>query len=431
MRILKSVLTLLIALTVLAAAAQEPTGLVVQADESLGPVSPYILGSNFTIYSAIPAALIPQAQTSGVGYLRWGGGFSDERDLEPFMIDTFMATAQLIGAEPAITVRLRESTPADSAEDVRYANLEQEYNIRYWSIGNEPSLYSGLYDIDYTTEQYNQEWRAHAEAMLAVDPNIILVGPDVHQYYGVPALNLKDSAGRDWVEAFLQANGDLVGVVSIHRYPFPRSQANPVITIEELRQNSREWDENIIPALKAVIQETTGRDIPIAVAEVNSSWANNIAGEATLDSHYNAIWYADVVGRLIRQGVMVAGYFDFQRRDASFGLLGGSDVRPSYYTYQMYQRFGTEALASSSDDLDVGVYAARREDGALTLMVVNLALETRTLPLTITGFTAGGPAEVWLFDPDHEAQAIGSQSMGAEITVPGQSVTLYIVPGDS
>jgi hypothetical protein len=428
MRILKLVLSLLIVFTVIVTAAQETPGLVVNADESLGPISPFILGSNFSVYSAIPAALIPQAQASGVGYLRWGGGFSDERDLEPFMIDTFIINAQLIGAEPAITVRLRESTPEESAEDVRYANIEKEYNIRYWSIGNEPSLYSGLYDIDYTTEQYNLEWRAHAEAMLAVDPTIILVGPDVHQYYGVPALNLKDSAGREWVQAFLEANGDLVGVVSIHRYPFPRSQANPVITIEELRQNSREWDENIIPSLKAVIQETTGRDIPIAVAEVNSSWANNIAGEATLDSHYNAIWYADVVGRLIRQGVMVAGYFDFQRRDASFGLLGGSDVRPSYYTYQMYQRFGTEALASSSDDLDVGIYAGRREDGALTLMIVNMALEARTLPLTITGFTASGPAEVWLFDPEHNAEQLDLVMLGAEISVPGQSVTLYILP---
>jgi hypothetical protein len=411
-----------------AALAQEPTGLVVNAAESLGPISPYVYGANFGVYSAIPAAMIPQAQAAGVTYLRWGGGFSDERELTGSNIDTLIMTARIAGAEPAITVRLHESTPAESAEDVEYANIKKGYNVRYWSIGNEPTLFASLFDIEYNTEIFNREWRAHAEAMLAVDPTIILVGPDLHQYPGIPEQNLKDSAGRDWMEEFLKANGDLVGMVSFHRYPFPRSQANPVITINDLRQNSREWDDHIIPNLREVIQRTTGREIPIAVAEVNSSWANNQQGEATMDSHYNAIWYGDVLGRLIRQRVAVAAYWNFQFRDRSFGLIGGSDVRPTYYTFQMYKHFGTEALMTASDVPDLNVYAARREDGALTVMVVNLGLEPATAPLTLNGFTPGGEAEVWLLDPDNQAASIGMQSIGSEITVSRQSLTLFIIP---
>jgi hypothetical protein len=418
---------LLLALCVLALPLHAQDSLYVYADEALGAISPFIYGSNFGIHSAIPAGLLAEAQNSGVRYLRWGGGFVDDNELTPAHIDTLIMNAKIVGAEPAITVRMIESTPEKSAEDVTYANITKGYNVKYWSIGNEPTLYdTPMFNQPYDTERYNREWRAHAEAMLAVDPTIILVGPDPHQYPGIPERNLKDKNGRDWMIEFLKANGDLVGIVSIHRYPFPRSDANPTITIEDLRQNPREWDEHIIPNLRAVIQEYTGRDLPIGVTEINSSWANNIGGEATLDSHYNAIWYGDVLGRLIRQRVTIAGYWQFGSRNTSFGILGG-EVRPVYYTFQMYQQFGTEALNTASDFEDVQVYAARREDGALTVMVVNLGLEAATVPLSIRGFTPAAEAEVWLFDPENAAVAVGMQPLGDTITVNGQSLTLYVI----
>ncbi len=426
------VLIVIMLVAVAPAFAQDADGLIVNVDQPLGAISPLIRGANFGIYSAVPAAMIPAAQVSGVTLLRWGGGFSDERELTAGNIDTFMATARMIDAQAAlITVRLHDSTPEASAEDVRYANIERDYNVRYWSIGNEPTLFASLFDMEYDTVQYNREWRAHAEAMLAVDPSIILVGPDLHQYPGVPEQNLRDANGVEWLEAFLEANGDLVGVISIHRYPFPRNQANPLVTRDELRLNSREWDDNIIPMLRETVQRVTGRDIPIAVGEINSSWANNLRGEATMDSLYNAIWYGDVLGRLMRQRVEFAAYWDFQRRDLSFGLIAGSDVRPTYYAFQLYQQFGTEALMTSSNVPDLNVYAAQRDDGALTIMIVNFSADAATAPLTITGFTPADQAEVVRLDAEHNAESLGMQALGDTITVPGDSLTLLIVEGQS
>ncbi|PJF25925.1 MAG: hypothetical protein CUN53_10310, partial [Phototrophicales bacterium] len=94
-------------------------GLMVRVDEPLGTISPYVLGANCGILCAVPAAMFPEAQNSGVTLLRYGGGFSDERELTSGNIDTFIATTQLVGAEPMITVRLHDSTPEASAEDVR------------------------------------------------------------------------------------------------------------------------------------------------------------------------------------------------------------------------------------------------------------------------------------------------------------------------
>ncbi|MCU0475730.1 MAG: hypothetical protein MUC99_06420, partial [Anaerolineae bacterium] len=53
-------------------------------------------------------------------------------------------------------------------------------------------------------------------------------------------------------------------------------------------------------------------------------------------------------------------------------MLGTNSIRPTANTYYMYRHFGTELLDASSTTPDVTVYAAQREDGAVTLMVVNL-----------------------------------------------------------
>ncbi len=422
-------LAALVMLSSMSVAGQPQGELIVDASQSLGAISPYVYGSNYGIYNAVPAELMPRAQALGLRFLRLGGGWSDERDLDAGFLDLFVGLSRQLGAEPAVTLRLFGSTPGKSAAIVRYANVDKGYQIRYWSIGNEPSLFASLFQTEYTTDDYNRDWRLHAEAILAVDPDLALIGPDVHQYTGIAETNPKDSRGRDWVQEFLKANGDLVDIVSIHRYPFPRSKANPRISIEDLRQNSSEWDDHIIPGLRRIIRETVGRDLPIAVTEVNSSWTSTIGGEASLDSHYNAIWFADVLGRLIRQQVVAVSYFDLQSRGGrTFGILAGYDVRPVYYTFQMYQKFGQELVASASTHPDVSVFAALRDDGVLTVLVVNRYIEPVTAPLKLIGFVPGGMAEVWLFDPDHRAEWIATQDIGDMITVPGQSVTVYLIP---
>jgi hypothetical protein len=75
----------------------------------------------------------------------------------------------------------------------------------------------------------------------------------------------------DRIKSFLRQRHK-VDMVSIHRYAFPENDDPP--TKDDLRNNSREWDL-IIPALRSMIREQTGHDLPVAVTEVNSSWAIN------------------------------------------------------------------------------------------------------------------------------------------------------------
>ena len=67
--------------------------------------------------------------------------------------------------------------------------------------------------------------------MKAADPGIILVGPEITQFVGTENVSRSDEQqAAAWMRTFLEMNGDLVDVVSFHRYPFPTDMRNPVDT---------------------------------------------------------------------------------------------------------------------------------------------------------------------------------------------------------
>ncbi len=410
----------LLILFVIPVAAQD-SGLSVDASQPIGAINPFVYGVNYGPWALVPVDMWPMVETSGVTYLRFpAGNWGDQNDISEPQLDLFITQAHKWNMEPHIHVRLQNGTPEKAAELVRYANIEKGYNVRYWSIGNEPNLFKG-----YTIEQFNKDWRPIAEAMLKVDPNIILTGPEVSQYPPTTDPNDYQAPLREWVREFLKVNGDLVGLVSIHRYPFPLSMNSGAETDDQLRENPDEWD-TIIPDLHAVIQDATGHDMPVAVTEINSNWDN---GASAPNTFFHSIWWADVLGRLIRQRVEIVNYFALFTKDSNFGLLARYDARPAYYVFQLYKQFGTQLLTSASSDKDVSVTAALKDDGSLTLIIVNRGADAKTLPIALKDFKASGAADVWLLDKDHKAENIGTQDFTAgSLTLPAESATLYIIP---
>jgi hypothetical protein len=409
-----------------------PGVLFVDASIELGAVSPLLYGSNYGPWIAVPPDMLDEAAQVGTTIFRFPGGeWGDHNELKTYHIDAFMGFLELMGgAEGYITVRLLNGTAEAAAEMVRYVNLEKGYKVRYWSIGNEPTLFADSlanHGIpDYNTDQFNADWREFALSMKAVDPQILLVGPELHQWAANPGVQPKDSAGRDWMVEFLRANGDLVDVVSFHRYPFPGPGSRNA-TVEDLRQNTREWDENI-RTLRSLIRAETGRDIPIAVTEINSHYSKAIMGEGTPDSHYNAIWWADILGKMMRDGVHMVNHWLITSSggQGGWGLVSRGEVRPSYYVYVLFGQFGDHLVYSSSDDPLVSVYAARRGDGALTILVVNLSDDEITKPFTLQGRPAG-TAEVWRLDLSHNAENVGTLDLASgQVMLPPQSVSLFV-----
>ena len=408
--------------------------LTINVDEKLGEISPYIFGTNYGPWVSLRPETLPLADAGGFTSVRYPGGeFGDKNKLRSYQIDQLVDLSRRMGAEPYIHVRLPDSSPEEAASAVHYANIENDYEIKFWSIGNEPSLYAGneigkgwIKDVVWDTAYFNEQWRLYAEAMKAVDPSILLMGPEIHQWSNAPGVAPKDPSGRDWMTEFLKANGDLVDVVTFHRYPFPNNAERSAATIPDLRANPAEWDA-IVPAIRTLIRETTGRDIPIGVTEINSHWSLSLGGEATSDSFYHAIWWAEVLARMIDQRVEYVNQFVLTGN--ALGLIGKYDALPSYYTYVMYKQLGSELVESSSADPLVSITAALRADGALTVLLINRG--EKEASLSLSGVT-GMADSVILFDDQHNAEAVTPANLISStdginnVTLPPASIVLLL-----
>jgi hypothetical protein len=407
--------------------------LYVDPGQDLGPISPYIYGSNYSMYGAVPAESQQAALNSHVTTLRFPGGqWGNANDILPFNLDMFIAFCQKMGAMPTISVRFQGGTPEKAAELVRYANIERGYKITYWSIGNEPD-----YEVEdgkkIDPKDFNPRWRAIAQAMKAVDPTIQIMGPELSQWglslgktAKYPPIDTPSPTRVDWMTEFLKANGDLVDIVTVHRYPKYAPSSPIPITPARLRENTLEWNQ-YVTYLRSLIRDLTGRDLQVAFTEVNSDPTPGLAGGvATPDSFYNAIWYADVLGRMIQERVFMVNQWVFAYRSGGLGLIFGSELRPTYYVFQMYAHFGSVQVLATSGIKYVDIFAAKRPDGTLTLMVINLLDNEQTLPLKVEGMTLS-EAQVWRFDSTHNAEDLGKQSFTSDgtVTLPGQSITLY------
>jgi hypothetical protein len=403
----------------------------VDPTKDLGPISKFVLGAN--LYGALSVNNLDPAKNSGITFLRWpGGNWGDRNDIQLFAVDAYISEAILMGAEPNICVRLPNSTPEQAAALVQYVNIDKKYGVKYWSIGNEPSLYENNTDLKsqaWDAVTYAKRWREFAKAMKAVDPTILLYGPDIHQFKGDPAFDPKDHLGRYYLQEFLKLDGDMVDIVTVHRYPFPPCMTcNAAPTVGDLLANTPEWD-TLIPNLRRIVKETTGKDLPVGVMEYNSNYTNVAGAETSPDSFYGALWLADVMGRMIRQRAEFLAYWQLKANDgAGHGLMTSFDVRPSYYVFQIYKRFGNHLLAATSDQPQVSVFAAKKDDGSVTVIFVNRGETAVKQPLQLEKGDKLALTEAYLFDKNNKAQAFPPPAFhnGDPVELTGYSVLLYI-----
>ncbi len=313
-----------------------------------GQVSRLVFGTNHGPWAFLNADNFPQYKESGLTLLRFpGGNWGDQNNLDAFQIDMFLMVARLNGAEPLVSARLRGGTPEQAIAVMNYSR-QQGQPVRYWSIGNEPSLYAPA-DPQWDTTHFNQEWRRFAQAMKAADPSILLVGPDTHQFMGEPDIDPKDALGRDWLREFLKANGDLVDVVAVHRYPFPVVMGERP-TRDQFFADPPRWD-TLVNNLRKTVREETGHDKPIAITEFNSSWSGTMGGETGMDTRQQRALAGGCAGSPDPPHVDILTYFTLQSGPTvgGYGLFDSYNARPSYYTYQMYRNFGDRLVFAASD----------------------------------------------------------------------------------
>lgn len=396
----------------------------VDASQEINDIHPYVMSVNHSP-DGTSLNVADEAAAINLGFVRFPhGNWGDLNDLTPFQIDLFMTQIRNWGATPSINVRFLNSDPETAANLVRYTNIENDYDVRYWYIGNEPTLYDG-----YTAEQYSQEWREFALAMLEVDPDILFIGPELHQFPDTTdTANINYDYKDVWLREFLLINGDLVDIIAVHRYPFPLNNRDST-TIQQMRENVPRWS-TVVQNMREIIDETLGEDRLIGITEVNSHYSNSGGGIATPDSYYNAVWYSGVLTTLIHEEVDIVSYFQLYSvgTGGQFGILDRYEPRPTYYTFVLYSQMGMTRLQSASSDEYVTALAGSREDGAKTLIITNLYEEDISVTLDLQGFDDLAVSDIQLLSPEIMAESvpIADYLSADSLSIPAQSVILLV-----
>ncbi|MEU2021524.1 cellulose binding domain-containing protein [Streptomyces sp. NPDC016469] len=388
-----------------------------------------------------------ETHTAPGGYVAPGTGF-----------DAFMGTVRAAGAQPILIANYGSGTPEEAAGWVRYANVTKKYGAKYWEIGNE--IYgNGHYGSgwendeheDKSPQEYAREVRAYAAAMKAVDPTV-KIGAVLTSPGEWPDGVVGTGDAGDWNHTVLPAVADVIDFVSVHWYA-GGSDTTADAAMSRLAKLPGELRE-----VRNQIDRVAGAhspDIKIALTEINTN-----TGGARLTARPNGLFAADAFMTALENGVFNVDWWNTHNGageittvdgETDYGDMGmlssgactGDVCEPApntpfhpYYGMKMTAELGTAGdtmVAAESSAQDVSAHAVLRDDGRLSVMLVNKDPDAaRTVALDYAGFTPSATApEISRYAPGDSdiTEVTDGDASASRVTVPPYALlTLTLEP---
>ena len=335
--------------------------------------------------------------------------------------------------------------------------------VRYYILDNEPSIWHGTHrDVRPDAPGMDEMLSKivdYGTKVKSVDANAIVVAPEewgwsgylfsgADQQFGSTTGQWSNTPDRvahggwDYLPWLLSkfhewemANGrKLVDVFTVHYYPQGGEYSNDTSNAMQLRRNRSTrslWDPNytdetwiadkvrLVPRLK----EWVDRHDPLTpVGLTEYSWgADEQINGGTVQ--------ADVLGILGREGIDMATRWETP-----------STGSPAYNAIRMFRNYdgaksafgdiSVRATAPNPDD--VSAFAAlRTSDRALTIVLINkqLAATANVLP-QLANYTPTANAQRWQMTSAGIAR-VADAAANTQITLPAQSVTILVFPGNA
>lgn len=248
--------------------------------------------------------------------------------------------------------------------------------VKLWSVGNEPDR---LINTDtgkpYTVQQYLETFIPYSIAMHQNDPTIKVFGPEISQYLG-PDAGPYDSENQPWMEDFLKGIGDyekahpelkfhLLDGVSFHSYQFGDNGEAPGM----LMSSPNEWNY-MLPQLRQEIRQDLGRDLPIAITEINSNSGQNLPTKGQA-----ALWWADTLGTLMNQQVEYVAFFSAEGVDTPYPLFSstkGYAQTSMYRVMQLFSHLQSNLVPVNVQNEPISLYATQdNTHNTVSLLFIN------------------------------------------------------------
>jgi alpha-N-arabinofuranosidase len=328
----------------------------------------------------------------------WAGIESND-----FGLHEFFELCRELKAEPFIALNTGLGSVELAAEQVEYVNGGPEtpmgrlrasnghrepFRCRYWAVGNEMS---GDWQLGHVPiEEFVKRHNAFAQAVLKVDPSIVLV-----------ASGEAVRPSSDWDRKLLAHSAEYIHLNSKHFYRQDWHGGGLMTHVLQIGDAIRAIAEAHREYLRT-IPEIRGKNIRVALDEWNYWYGPHVFGE--LGTRYflrDALGIAAGINEYSRQTDVIAlacyaqtvnviGAIKTSKTAAVLDSTGMALV--------MYRRhFGTipVQVTGSAEPLDVAV-AWSRDRKALTISVINPTYEPQQLSFTLSGATLAPQGKSWV-----------------------------------
>jgi hypothetical protein len=311
---------------------------------------------------------------------------NQKRDEEYQALDQFVAYARRMNAEPMIELPINRDDPSAAADWVSHCNRDKNEHVLYWTIGDEPDRYAekrkGTAFADYNVYDYINDFRETYNSVKKVDSSILILGPELAWRY--------TSGEDDWLSPFLQFDGDIVNVVSIHHYgSVTAAQCNPVSVLDDVHHM-----QTLSRDTKSRIAINTDTFIPLVITGGNvclESTDNTKAARMALtpaiskvvptskgpedvgpNSFWAAAWEAEQAGTLMKDHMPMA-FFSYLGGNGGLDFLDANGAKPDYWILRLMSTYMKKKIIwSQVQNGNASVYATQDpKTKDVCLMILN------------------------------------------------------------
>jgi hypothetical protein len=324
----------------------------------------------------------------------WNDPHNNESEMDT---DEFAAFCKALGAEGFITINFNQ--PASlAAEWVKYCNIKNNYNIKYWEVGDEQW---GDWAKGHTTpEEYAKKYIEFVKAMKAIDPTIKV------------AINVKMENDPDgWTIRSLKAAKDYVDLITITFYPVMTKQDGDEKFVLSTPKTFIKPYLDVKDAVKSVFPKEKWDSLWVIPVGYNT--VTGRPGAVTV-SIVNALWTADLIGIMANLGVEQTDYWALHNayppRGGDYGLLTSDSSNTPHYNYYalkiMAEHLKDQMIEAISDDSLMSVYASKDLIGnKLSLFLINKNKTiSKNILLNINNFEPSENASVWVLNEKEKEQ---------------------------
>jgi hypothetical protein len=375
-----------------------------------------------------------------------------------------------------------DKTDANTSVDTNFQKGYVEHLIDNWGVStnggvgyyimdNEHSLWfsthQDIHPVGPTMQEIFGKIVAYASMVKSLDPHALVAGPEEWGWSGYlysgydqqwasqngnynPADYPDRSTNGGWdympwllnqLHQYNTTNGQrLLDYFTLHCYPQEgdvSSQTDVSTATELLRNESTRqfWDTNYVDPswINSVID---------LIPRMQGWVAAYYPGTKIGITEYN--WGAEPYINGATAQADLLGIFGRQGLDLATRWTTPDPSTPTYLAMKMYRNYDsqggafgdTSVLAGGPDPDNIAVFAAQRSsDASLTIMVVSKYLTgTAPIVLNVTNFTGNGTAQVWQLNSSNAIAPLSALPYSAgtlQTVVPGQSVTLFVLPPGS